>query len=55
MARKRAVEPAFVDDTALAPFLPATVMAVTLYGLSITANLAANNQVFAVLAGDNNG
>ena len=52
MARKRAVEPAFVDETALAPFLPATVMAVTLFGLSITADLAANNRVYAVLAGD---
>lgn len=55
MARKRAVEPAFVDQTAFAPFLPATVMAVTLYGLSISANLAANNLVFLALLGDDNG
>lgn len=52
LARKRAVEPAQVDKTAFARFLPATVMAVTLYGLSISASLAANNRVFAVLAGD---
>lgn len=55
LARKRAVEPAQVDETALAPFLPATVMAVTLYGLSIAANLAANNFVYAALSGDDNG
>lgn len=54
MARKRAVEPAQVDKTALARFLPATVMSVTLYGLSITANLAINNGLYTVL-GDSNG
>ncbi|MBE2221393.1 MAG: hypothetical protein IAF02_07625, partial [Anaerolineae bacterium] len=54
MARKRAVEPAQVDATSFARFLPATVTAVTLYGLSISANLAANNQVFAMLVKDDN-
>ncbi|MFO7679608.1 MAG: hypothetical protein R6X34_06110 [Chloroflexota bacterium] len=54
LARKRAVEPSHVDDTAFARFLPATVTAVTLYGLSISANLAANNQVYALLGEDDN-
>jgi len=54
MAKKRAVEPAQVDATPFARFLPATVMAVTLRGLSIAANLAVNNQVYAVLAGETN-
>jgi hypothetical protein len=53
MARKRAVEPAQIDDTAYARFLPATVMAVTINNLTITANLAINNQVFEHLAGGN--
>ncbi len=53
MARKRAVEPAQVDKTAFARFLPATVMSVTLYGLSITANLAINNGLYTVLGEDN--
>jgi uncharacterized protein YdcH (DUF465 family) len=54
MAKKRAVEPAQVDKTAFARFLPATVMAHTVYGLSIAANYAVNNGVYAVLAGDDN-
>ncbi len=52
MARKRAVEPEQIDKTAFARFLPATVMAVTLRGLTISANLAVNNHVFDVLTGD---
>jgi hypothetical protein len=46
LAKKRAVEPAHVDATAYARFLPATVMAVTLYQISIAANLALNNKVY---------
>lgn len=46
MARKRAVEPSHVDATSYARFLPATVMAATLYQISISANLALNNKVY---------
>ncbi|MBD1857944.1 MULTISPECIES: hypothetical protein [Leptolyngbya] len=45
MAKKRAVEPDQLDDTAYARFLPATIMAATLYQISISANLALNNKV----------
>ncbi|HEX8149789.1 MAG TPA: hypothetical protein VF591_21595 [Pyrinomonadaceae bacterium] len=43
MAKKRAVEPAQVDTTPYARFLPATVMAATLYQISIANDLSANN------------
>lgn len=49
MARKRGVEPEQVDQTPYAWLLPATVMAVTLYQISISANLALNNNVYAFL------
>jgi hypothetical protein len=49
LAKKRAVEPAQMDFTPYAPLLPATVMAVTLYGISITTSLAAANGVFRSL------
>jgi hypothetical protein len=52
-ARKRAVEPAQVDATAYARFLPATVMSVTYNNLAITANLAVNNAIFEYIAGGN--
>jgi hypothetical protein len=45
LAKKRAVEPSQLDLTAYAPLLPATVMAVTLYAISITTSLAAANSV----------
>jgi len=45
LAKHRAVEPVQVDPTAYARFLPATVMAVTLYQISIAANLGLNNNV----------
>jgi hypothetical protein len=47
LAKKRAVEPAQVDPTPYSSFLPATVMAATLYGISISTSLAAANGVFA--------
>lgn len=50
LAKKRCVEPAHLDDTPLARFLPATMMAVTLYQISISMNLAINNAVYAQLA-----
>ncbi|HUH08850.1 MAG TPA: hypothetical protein VML96_13700, partial [Egibacteraceae bacterium] len=48
LAKRRAVEPTHVDASPYAPFLPATVMAVTVSQLSISANLALNNNVQAL-------
>jgi hypothetical protein len=45
LAKVRAVEPAGLDPTPYARLLPATVMAVTVYGISITTALAAANGV----------
>jgi hypothetical protein len=49
IARRRAVEPQQVDRTVYARLLPATVMAVTVYQISIAANLALNNNVYALM------
>jgi hypothetical protein len=49
LAKKRTVEPVHVDATAYARFLPATVAAVTLRGISIALALAANNRAFEVV------
>lgn len=49
LAKKRALEPAQIDNTPYASFLPATVMAATLYGISITTSLAAANGAFTQL------
>lgn len=46
LAKKRAVEPTHIDASPYARFLPATIMAVTLRGISISTALAANNNVF---------
>ena len=43
LAKRRVVEPAHIDATPYARFLPATLMAVTRNQLSISANLTANN------------
>ena len=45
LAKVRAVEPADTDPTPYARLLPATVMAVTVHGISITTALAAANGV----------
>lgn len=45
LAKLRAVEPAQVDASPFAPFLPATVMATQVSQLTIAANLAINNAV----------
>jgi hypothetical protein len=45
LARKRAVEPRHVDDTAYARFLPATLSSVTRYPIFQMLNLAFNNAV----------
>ena len=49
LAKTRAVEPSHIDGTAYARFLPATVMAATLNELTISADLARNNNVHQVL------
>ncbi|HEY2496510.1 MAG TPA: hypothetical protein VGK24_05530 [Candidatus Angelobacter sp.] len=45
-ARKRGVEPALIDSSNYAQFLPATVMAVTLFQITIATNLALNNRIY---------
>ena len=50
LAKKRAVEPAHVDSTPYARFLPATVMAATLRGITIGTTLAVNNHVLDAMA-----
>jgi len=55
LAKKRAVEPAFLDPTAYARFLPATVSASTSYGITIAANFTMANGVMARLQGARNG
>jgi len=45
-AKKRGVEPAMIDNSNYAQFLPATLMAVTLYATTISTNLALNNQIY---------
>ena len=49
LAKARAVEPAHVDASAYANFLPATSMAVTTSSVTISANLALNNNMKAFL------
>jgi hypothetical protein len=49
MAKKRAVEPSQVDATPYARVLPSTIMAATLYQISISANLSINNNLTNVL------
>ncbi len=43
MAKKRAVEPSMIDTTKYAQFLPASMMAVTPYWITMAINLALNN------------
>ena len=52
LAKKRAVEPAFLDPTVYSRFLPATVTASTSYGITIATALTAANGVFAILDGE---
>jgi hypothetical protein len=49
LAKMRAVEPSQLDAMPFASFLPATVMAATVQGTSISANLALNNGVLKAL------
>jgi hypothetical protein len=50
LARLRAVEPAQVDATAYARFLPASIMAATLRGMTIGTVLAANTHALEAVA-----
>jgi hypothetical protein len=54
LAKKRAVEPVHVDDTPYSRFLPATVMAATTYGITISTALAAASGTFETLGGGGN-
>lgn len=45
LAKKRALEPSMVDPTPYSRLLPATIMAATLYGISITTALAVASNV----------
>jgi hypothetical protein len=49
MAKKRAIEPAQVDTTSYARFLPAIVSSMTVYPLTVSLNLAFNNKVHEIL------
>jgi hypothetical protein len=51
LAKKRAVEPAFLDPTVYSRFLPATVTASTSYGITIATALTVANGVMQVLQG----
>jgi hypothetical protein len=51
LAKKRAVEPAHVDASAYTRLLPATIMAATLHGISITTTLAAANGALQLVQG----
>jgi hypothetical protein len=53
LAKLRAVEPVHVDNSAYARFLPATVMAATLYNISIATTFAAANGVLQLVEGQN--
>jgi hypothetical protein len=51
LARFRAIEPVRLDDTPYATFLPATVTAASISGISIATNLAVNNGLLRALGG----
>jgi hypothetical protein len=53
MAKKRAVEPSQIDAKPYARLLPSTIMAVTLYQISIAANLSINNELLKFLNREN--
>jgi len=53
MAKKRLVEPIHLDATPYSTFLPATIMAVSYVGISITTTLAAANGMFRNLGTTN--
>ena len=55
LAKKRSVEPTQLDATPYTALVPATVMAVTLYGISITTSLAVANGALRNLEAASNG
>jgi hypothetical protein len=46
MAKKRAVAPDDIATTAYAQLLPTTMMAVTLYWITVATNLSLNNNIY---------
>jgi hypothetical protein len=54
LAKKRAVEPSFLDPTVYSRFLPATVTASTSYAITISTALTAANGVFNAIQGGRN-
>ena len=54
LAKKRAVEPSFLDPTVYSRFLPATVMASTSYAITISTALTAANGVIGAIQGGKN-
>ncbi len=54
LAKKRAVEPSFLDPTVYSRFLPATVTASTSYAITISTALTAANGVFSAIQGGKN-
>lgn len=49
MAKRRAIEPAHVDTTSYARFLPALVSSMTVYPITASLNFAFNNNIHEVL------
>ena len=49
LAKKRALEPEQIDQTAYARFLPATVSAVTVHPITASLNYSFNNLIYNVL------
>ena len=49
MAKRRAIEPAHIDTTSYARFLPALVSSMTVYPLTASLNFAFNNNIHEVL------
>ena len=49
MAKKRAIEPAKIEEGNYAQFLPTTLMASSRYWINIVANLSMNNQIYKVI------
>jgi hypothetical protein len=54
LAKKRAIEPSFLDPTVYSRFLPATVTASTSYAITISTALTAANGVFEAIQGGRN-
>jgi hypothetical protein len=52
LAKARAVEPDHLDHEAISHFLPATLMAVSLYPITIASNLGVNNDVYEAVSAD---